>query len=303
MKKWEKIKVGNDGFVALVDVMGSDYSIVQAARISYGNDPRDTELNVALEDKDKNLIRYLMRHRHTTPFEMCELKFLVRCPMDTWRQWIRHRMASVNEYSTRYTEAIDSREITTFWRPQSVSNKQGSESGTIDTWPPGYTLHQLEGRWFLRVDGELQPQVSWDHEPTPGEYLSYIQSVWHSLAQTLYEEKLLFGVAREQARKDLPLSTYTEAYWKIDLHNLLHFLGLRMDSHAQQEIREFATVIGSIVEFYFPTVWQAFKDYRLDAITFSGPEMRCINGLSTDLSDREISELESKLTRFSKLKQ
>jgi thymidylate synthase (FAD) len=238
-------KILDDGFVRLIDYMGSDESIVQAARISYGAGTKRV-------NEDRGLIRYLMRHRHTTPFEMCEIKLHVRVPMDAWRQWIRHRTANVNEYSTRYSEAIDAAQATlpTERRLQSGVNKQGS-SGMLDT----ETGRQLSVR-------ELELQ---------------------QLARRTYEDRLRAGVAREQARKDLPLSTYTEAYWKIDLHNLLHFLSLRMDRHAQHEIRAYATTIGmQIVAKWCPLTWEAFVDYRLEAATLSRLEIDVIRRISGD---------------------
>lgn len=230
--RWQKFPVLDDGFVCLVDCMGDDAAVVQAARVSYGEGTRKVS-------DDRTLIRYLMRHRHTTPFEMAELKLLVRVPMDCWRQWIRHRTANVNEYSTRYSVAIDSAQATEpgQWRSQSTSNRQGS--GGFLTEPVGRRL----------TDSERQFQNS---------------------ARKLYEERLEAGVAREQARKDLPLCTYTEAYWKIDLHNLLHFLSLRMDEHAQWEIRQYSATIGEkIVQPLFPAVWEAFEDYRQQAMFLS----------------------------------
>jgi thymidylate synthase (FAD) len=227
--RWKKFPVLDDGFVALVDCMGDDGSVVQAARVSYGEGTRKVS-------DDRQLIRYLMRHAHTTPFEMAELKFVVRVPMDCWRQWIRHRTASVNEYSTRYSLAIDSMQTTTDgeWRTQATSNRQGS-AGLLDV---------AAGTKMTAAETELQ-----------------------GLARKVYEERLEAGIAREQARKDLPLSTYTEAYWKIDLHNLLHFLALRMDSHAQLEIRRYSETIGhEIVKQLFPLVWEAFLDYRVEAM-------------------------------------
>ena len=226
----------DDGFVRVVDYMGGDASVVQAARISYGTGTRRVH-------EDRGLIRYLMRHQHTTPFEMCELKLHVRVPMDCWRQWIRHRTANVNEYSTRYSEAIDATQKTApgEWRLQSVQNRQGSMG----------KLEEDVGRTLTKRKNEL-----------------------HELSRTLYLERLDAGVAREQARQDLPLSTYTEAYWKVDLHNLLHFLELRMDRHAQLEIRAYAEVIGrGIVAKWCPLVWEAFVDYRLEAKRFSRIEM------------------------------
>jgi thymidylate synthase (FAD) len=241
--RWKKFPVLNDGFVCLVDVMGNDGSVVQAARVSYGAGTKKVS-------DDRTLIRYLLRHRHTTPFEMAEIKLLVRVPMDCWRQWIRHRMASVNEYSTRYSVAIDSMQTTEpgDWRSQSESNRQGS-------------------------GGHL--------EAAAGERLTATEREFQSGATQLYQDRLASGVAREQARKDLPLATYTEAYWKIDLHNLLHFLALRMDSHAQWEIREYATTIGrNIVQPLFPQVWEAFEDYRLGASSLSRLEIGMIQRLT-----------------------
>ena len=224
--RWKKFPVLDDGFVCLVDVMGDDQAVVQAARVSYGEGTQKVST-------DRGLIRYLMRHRHTTPFEMAEIKLLVRVPMDCWRQWIRHRTANVNEYSTRYSIAIDAAQQTpsNAWRTQSQSNRQGSEG------------------WI---------------NPTDGEKLSAAEQEFQQQARLLYEARIEQGVAREQARKDLPLSTYTEAYWKIDLHNMLHFLALRADAHAQWEIRQYAQTIGqSIVQPLFPLVWEAFEDFRV----------------------------------------
>lgn len=230
--RWKKFPVLDNGFVCLVDVMGDDASVVQAARVSYGQGTRSVS-------DDRALIRYLMRHRHTTPFEMAEVKLLVRVPMDCWRQWIRHRTASVNEMSTRYSIAIDAAQTTRpdQWRRQAAANRQGSEG----------TLALETGEELTAAEAELQER-----------------------ARQVYRRRLEAGVAREQARKDLPLATYTEAYWKIDLHNLLHFLELRMDCHAQWEIRQYALTIGhEIVRPVFPLVWEAFLDYRMEAVVLS----------------------------------
>ncbi len=265
------IKVLNDGFVRLVDVMGDESSIVQAARVSYGEGTKHVS-------EDRTLIRYLMRHRHSTPLEMVELKFHVRVPMDCWRQWIRHRTASVNEYSTRYSEAIDSRQTTEHddWRLQSGANKQGS-AGHVQLYPEGLEPTQpSEDHYIARVSGMKA-----------GEYLSQKEQQLHRLSQTVYDTRLSFGVAREQARKDLPLSTYTEAYWKIDLHNLLHFLSLRMDSHAQHEIRMYANVIGTIVEELFPNVWEAFLDYRMGAIQLTRLDLLVIQAATSVQADSQ----------------
>lgn len=240
--RWKKFPVLDDGFVCLVDVMGDDQAVVQAARVSYGEGTKRVS-------DDRTLIRYLMRHRHSTPFEMAEIKLLVRVPMDCWRQWIRHRTANVNEYSTRYSVAIDAMQTTQpdQWRLQATSNRQGS-AGYID--------------------------------PQQGTELTAAETALHAQLRQAYESRLAAGVAREQARKDLPLSTYTEAYWKVDLHNLLHFLALRMDSHAQEEIRLFAATIGrEIVQPLFPVVWEAFNDYRFQGSSLSRLETGVITRL------------------------
>jgi thymidylate synthase (FAD) len=241
--RWKKFPVLDDGFVCLVDVMGNDAAIVQAARVSYG------EGTQAVSD-DRTLLRYLLRHQHTTPFEMAEIKFLVRVPMDIWRQWIRHRTASVNEYSTRYSLAIDAARSTheNDWRLQAKSNRQGSEG----------VLAPDEGRALSEAERDFQSQ-----------------------ARKIYRQRIEQGVARELARKDLPLSTYTEAYWKIDLHNLLHFLHLRMDSHAQWEIRQYATAMGEqIVRHLFPTAWEAFLDYQFRAMRLTRLDQEVIARLA-----------------------
>jgi thymidylate synthase (FAD) len=246
----------DDGFVRVVDYMGSDEAIVQAARISYGVGTKQVS-------EDRGLIRYLMRHRHTTPFEMCEIKLHVRVPMHCWRQWIRHRTANVNEYSTRYSEAIDAAQRTRpdEWREQSAANRQGSGA-------------------FL--------------DSTIGEGLSEAEAELHSHARQLYSKHLEVKVAREQARKNLPLSTYTEAYWKIDLHNLLHFLALRMEEHSQLEIRSYANVIGhDIVSKWCPLAWEAFLDYRLQGQAFSRLEMAILREIHNSRLDAARALAES----------
>ena len=246
--RWQKFSVLDDGFVCLVDVMGDDSSVVQAARVSYGDGTRKVS-------DDRTLIRYLLRHRHTTPFEMAEVKFLVRVPMDCWRQWIRHRTANVNEYSTRYSLAIDAAQTTPpeEWRTQAKNNRQGS----------GDPLSPEVGQKLTKQETELQQHM-----------------------KDVYNERIEAGVAREQARKDLPLATYTEAYWKVDLHNLLHFLALRMDSHAQLEIRDYATTIGEqIVAKLFPVVWEAFQDYRMQSAFLTRLDVGVIQRLTADAAE------------------
>ena len=246
----------DDGFVRVVDYMGDDGSVVQAARVSYGTGTKRVH-------EDRGLIRYLLRHAHTTPFEMCEIKLHVRVPMDAWRQWIRHRTANVNEYSTRYSVAIDAAQRTapTEWRLQSADNRQGSAG-------------------FLPVNH--------------GEALTKGEAELQDLARRTYDARLAAGVAREQARKDLPLSTYTEAYWKADLHNLLHFLRLRMDDHAQEEIRAYAAVIGEqIVAKWVPLVWEAFTDYRRESMYLSRLEIDIVTAMTSGATDRAKQIAES----------
>ena len=236
----KKLPVLDDGFIRVIDYLGSDASIVQAARVSYGKGTKTVST-------DRNLIRYLLRNNHTSPFEMCEIKLHVRVPMDVWRQWIRHRTANVNEYSTRYSIAIDSQHKTepTQWRFQDHINKQSSVNN---------------------IPKEI------------GVLLTRDEIALHKLSNTTYQKRLETGVAREQARKDLPLSTYTEAYWKIDLHNLLHFLELRMNKKAQYEIRQYANIIGNdIVSKWCPYTWEAFCIYRLNSISFSTTEQDILN--------------------------
>lgn len=241
----------DDGFVHLLDIMGSDEDIVKAARVSYNkhDTPQDVE----------RLLRYLMRHEHLTPFEMCELKFHVRVPMDCWRQWIRHRTANVNERSTRYIELEDSEFYETSptrWRTQASNKKQGSAKENISE--------------------EL------------GVQLSQAESVLHKHAYAVYSEAIKLGVAREQARKVLPLSTYTEAYWKIDLRNLLNFLNLRLSPDAQYEIRQYAQAIAGMVQAYFPLTWTAFLDYW-HVPSFSRYEIDLIRKLLNENLDIEYA--------------
>jgi thymidylate synthase (FAD) len=244
-------KVLDDGFVRVVEYMGSDALVAQAARVSYGKGTSQVH-------EDRGLIRYLMRHKHTSPFEMCEIMFHVRIPMDSWRQWIRHRTANVNEYSTRYSIAIDACQSTSpeGWRLQSTKNRQGSEE----------FLDSKDGRELSRKEAEIQER-----------------------AREIYNERIEKGIAREQARKDLPLSTYTEAYWKIDLHNLLHFLELRMKANTQLEIRSYAQTIGhEIVSRWCPIAWEAFMDYWFNAITFSVNELKIIKEIASRNTEKAI---------------
>jgi thymidylate synthase (FAD) len=263
------------GFVRLIDYMGSDESIVQAARVSYGKGTKKVL-------QDRGLIRYLMRHQHTTPFEMVEFKFHCKLPIFVARQWIRHRTASVNEYSLRYSEAPKE-----FYIPepdairlQSKINRQGRSDQSV---PP-----------------ELQDKVL-------GILKRHTQQLWDD-----YQELEQSEIARELARINLPVSLYTEWYWKIDLHNLLHFLKLRLDPTAQYEIRVYAQAIATIVKIGLPLTWEAFEDYILHARNLSRIEMELIQNALTQLpskpdweqwaqskglSKREIREFLDKIER------
>lgn len=266
------------GFIRVVDYMGTEDSIVQAARVSYGKGTKS-------KSDDRGLIRYLMRHSHTTPFEMCEIKLHVKVPMDTWRQWIRHRTASVNEYSTRYSEAIDEMAVTLpgEWRFQSGTNKQGSGANL----PEIVCLRCADTR-MVPTDGFDQGCPECTGKTVGGLILSKHEAEFHQQATKLYQERLKAGVAREQARKDLPLSNYTEAYWKIDLHNLLHgFLSLRLDKHAQKEIRDCAAPIHHVAKLWVPNVYEAFEDYdhRRSALRLTRLDVDIVNALTVGQGD------------------
>ena len=278
MNKNTYFKVLDKGFLGIVDWMGNDEAVVQAARVSYGKGTKKVS-------DDKQLIRYLVNHEHMTPLEMCEIKLHVKVPMDCWRQWIRTRTASVNEQSTRYSEATMDKQETPpdKWRLQSRDNKQGS---------CGY----LPEIGSIYHDG-LEYRKNID-----GEYFSKAEKIHHEHADKLYQHRLEHGIAREQARKDLPLSTYTEAYWKIDLRNLFHFLKLRLDPHAQEEIRSYAFVIACITKELFPIAFEAFLDYGLNSVKFSGPELIRLYSTITNntimfkgVSERENQEFNNKI--------
>lgn len=256
------------GFVRVVDYMGDDGAIVQAARVSYGRGTRKVS-------EDEGLIRYLMRHRHTTPFEMCEIKYHVKLPIFIARQWIRHRMANVNEYSARYS--ILDRE---FYLPapahlaaQSASNRQGR----------GEVLDDDEAAMVLDL---LREDAARCHD----HYLAMLNENEDGTARDPARQ----GLARELARMNLTLNTYTQWYWKTDLHNLLHFLSLRVDAHAQYEIRAYAEVMLKTVEAWVPMAARAFRDYRLGAVTLSAP-MRAV--LRRMLAGERVEQPESGLSK------
>ena len=246
----DAIKCLDKGFVRLVDSMGGDDAIVQAARVSYGK-------GTSKVSQDRGLIRYLMRHRHSTPFEMVEFKFHCKMPIFVARQWVRHRTANINEYSLRYSEARDE-----FYYPdpeniqfQSALNKQGRMG---------------------EVPEDLKQKVK--------DYFKEISE--RSFA--IYAELNEAGIARELARSVLPVNLYTEWYWKNDLHNLLHFIGLRSDSHAQYEIRVFSDAMAESVKAVAPFAWEAYQDYVVQGMRFSRVEQSL---LEQTLPDRVIDDI------------
>ncbi len=249
-----EIRVHEHGLMALVDVMPrlapegqtADQAIVQAARVSYGAGTKKV-------NEDRGLIRYLLRHRHTTPFEMVEFKFHIAMPIFIARQWIRHRTANVNEYSARYSIVHDR-----FYRPdrdsvrkQSATNRQGGEES------------------FNLADPA--------QAKTADEYLAYLDEVEALYAK--YQQLNEAGVSRELARIGLPVSVYTEWYWKCDLHNILRFLSLRIDAHAQQEIRDFASAMLQLIEPIVPLTVEAWRDYELESVRLTRLEIEAIRSI------------------------
>ena len=232
----------DQGFIGLVDHMGSDQSIVRAARVSYGEGTK-TVLD------DRNLIRYLMRHEHTTPFEMCELVFHIKLPIFVMRQLVRHRTASMNEYSARYSLVTDEFYITNGENimPQSKDNKQG-RSGEMDA-----TLK-------LAIQGDMQ-------------------NIWNEAFKTYKLHLDSYNLARETARSVLPVGSYTECYWKANLKNFLHMIRLRADSHAQWEIREYANAMYNLAKPLFPLAIEAFEDYQVNSVKFSAGEFALLKDL------------------------
>lgn len=274
------VAVLDHGFVGLVDSMGNDQSIVRAARVSYGQGTK------SISD-DRNLIRYLMRHEHTTPFEMCEVVFHLKLPIFVMRQLVRHRTASLNEYSARYSVVTDEFYIPdpNQIKPQSSDNKQG-RSGDLSSEETDKIITDMKQLWSHNYNV----------------YESHINE---------------FGLARETARAVLPVGGYTECYWKTNLKNFLHMVRLRADNHAQFEIQEYAKAMYNFAKYRFPIAIEAFEDYQMNAVKFSRMELKMIqdymhkpmsfdvwietNGGAANvaskykLSQRELKEFASKL--------
>ena len=271
---YQAIPVLDHGFVRVIDYMGDDAAVVQAARVSYGKGTKKV-------NEDRGLIHYLLRHRHTTPFEMCEIKYHVKLPIFVARQWIRHRTANVNEYSARYS-ILDNE----FYVPapeqlaaQSSTNRQGRG----DVLPPDQAARVLD---LLRRDAAEA-------------YRGYVEMLNEDDAGKVIDEKRT-GLARELARMNLSLNFYTQWYWKTDLHNLLNFLSLRADAHAQYEIRVYAEAMIATLEKWVPITAEAFRQYRLGGAHLSANALAVVKKLlagekvtqeSSGLSKREWTEL------------
>ena len=274
---YQPIEVLDHGFVRVIDYMGDDSSVVQSARVSYGKGTKKIS-------NDKGLIKYLMRHRHSTPFEMCEIKFHIKLPIFIARQWIRHRTANVNEYSARYS-ILDKE----FYIPSAENLAAQSQINN-------------QGRGDVLTDDEASNVIQIlknDAEQTYSNYETLLNE--NSSGGVLDEGKS--GIARELARMNLTLNTYTQWYWKIDLNNLLHFLALRADDHAQYEIRVYADVMLDLVKKWVPLTYEAFEDYRMGGTELSAKEIHLMKKLlkgekvsfeEEGLSKREWSELQKK---------
>lgn len=255
---YKPIPVLDHGFIRVIDYMGNDSSIVQAARVSYGVGTKRVQ-------EDRGLINYLMRHGHTTPFEMCEIKLHIKLPIFVMRHWVRHRTANINEYSARYSVLSNE-----FYIPeleqiarQSETNKQGKSDVAMDTAKGQKVVDTLD---------------------------DFSKSAYEKYSHMLDD----LGLTRELARTILPVSVYTEMYWKIDLHNLLHFLKLRADSHAQYEIRCYANKILDIVKAWVPFTYDAFVNYRQNAVSVS---RKCIELNKRMLKGEKITQENSGLSK------
>ncbi|WPY95986.1 FAD-dependent thymidylate synthase [Limimaricola variabilis] len=244
------------GFVRMIDYMGDDAAICQAARVSYGRGTKSVQ-------NDEGLIRYLMRHWHSTPFEMCELKLHVKLPVFVARQWIRHRTANVNEYSARYS--ILDRE---FYIPRAEDLAAQSAQNN-------------QGRGDVLGEEESARVLDWLREDAHRAYDHY---------EAMISDDGQQGLARELARMNLPANIYTQWYWKVDLHNLFHFLRLRADSHAQYEIRVYADAICEMVRDWVPAAYRAFEEYRLGGVTLSASGVECLRRM---LAGEEVTQATS----------
>ena len=272
---FKPLKVLDKGFIRVVDYMGNDSSIVQAARVSYGKGTKK-------KSQDEGLIRYLLRHRHTTPFEMCEIKLHVKLPIFIARQWIRHRTANVNEYSARYSILEDE-----FYIPK-ISNL--AEQSSLNKQGRGQEVDNTTAKKIINI------------------LLEDSKNCYNNYTWMLNEEggtnfdKSRPSLSRELARINLTLNTYTEWYWKVDLHNFMHFVSLRADKHSQYEIRAYAEILINILKSWVPITYRAFNSYRLNSAELSEESLEIVKKLvkgkkvkrtETNLSKREWDELMS----------
>ena len=271
---FKPLPVLDHGFVRIIDYMGDDAAIVQAARVSYGK-------GTTKVSDDAGLLNYLLRHRHSTPFEMCEIKYHIKLPIFIARQWIRHRTANVNEYSARYS--VLDRE---FYIPDQVNLATQSQSNR-------------QGRGEVLEGKEAAAVLDLLRDDAENNYNHYVEMLNEDESGHIIDESR-DGLSRELARMNLTLNTYTQWYWKIDLHNLLHFLSLRADEHAQYEIRVYAEAIMETVKRWCPITYDAFIDHRINSVTLSGKAIqvikKMIDGVAIDqpesgLSKREWREL------------
>ena len=262
----KEIKVLDHGFIRLVDYMGGDSRIVQSARVSYGKGTKSVR-------EDEALIDYLMRHQHTSPFEQVVLTFHCKMPIFIARQWIRHRAARVNEISGRYSVMEDE-----FYLPEETAIQYQNKDNRQGRDPQEVPVHLRQKVLNILAKGQ---QVAYDD----------------------YQKMLADDIARELARINLPLSLYTQWYWQIDLHNLFHFLELRMDEHAQWEIRQYANVIADITRAVAPLAFRAFETHVVNAVRFSGSEIQALaanlRGQEHDLKGSRKIEYEAKLRKIS----
>jgi thymidylate synthase (FAD) len=309
---YKEIPVLDHGFVRVVDYMGDDAAIVQAARVSYGKGTKKVS-------EDRGLINYLLRHRHTTPFEMCEIKFHVKLPIFVARQWIRHRTANVNEYSARYSVLdrefyIPDRQTLDRWRAESrieFWDRRGQPDmfGPPEAPPPTHLAAQSrsnrQGREEVLPEREAHEVLEWIKEESTRDYTIYTKLL-NEDAEGNVIDPTRHGLARELARMVLPANIYTQWYWKIDLHNLLHFLSLRADPHAQYEIRAYAEAMLEVVKLWVPITHEAFVQHRLKAVTLSAKSFDVVKRMlagetvteeNSGLGKREWRELMAALGR------
>jgi thymidylate synthase (FAD) len=305
----KEIRVLDHGFVRVVDYMGDDSAIVQAARVSYGRGTKKVS-------DDRGLIRYLMRHRHSTPFEMCEIKFHVKLPIFVARQWVRHRTANINEYSARYSILdkefyVPDKTYLELRRVEGKVRKNTNQPRQVDMFgddqlvgTAAQSKSNKQGREEILSEVEAEQVLRRINAESGRAYSTYEFLLNEERGEPIDPSRK--GLARELARMVLPTNYYTQWYWKIDLHNLLHFLRLRADGHAQYEIRVYAQKIAEIVQQWVPFTWEAFEDYQQGGAQLSAKALATVKKMlageavdqaSSGLSKREWAELMQVLGR------